>query len=94
MSIAENIQTMQTFLGYFNPAEAERMAQGCKARLVAGGETASVDQVPARVEPVADERLLPDLSALLDALPGLDLTIEDAALEGDKVAVHLSVAAH
>jgi predicted ester cyclase len=35
MPLAENIQTMQAFLGYFNPAKAEQMAQGCRAHVSA-----------------------------------------------------------
>jgi hypothetical protein len=32
MASAENIQTVQGFVGYFDPGQAERMAQGCGFR--------------------------------------------------------------
>jgi len=93
MSVAENIQTLQAFLGHFNPAQAERMAQGGGARLAGGGETI-VDQVSAPKDSVADETLLQGLSALQDALPDLTVAIEDTIAEGDKVAVRFAVASH
>jgi len=93
MSIADNIQTMQAFLGYFNPAEAKRMAQGCGTRLAGGGET-KVDHVSTPKDGVADEQLLRSLSALQDALPDLTVAIEDTIAEGDKVAVRFAVTSH
>ena len=44
MSTAENIRTMQAFLGYFNPAEATRMAQGGGARFGGKGETSGAER--------------------------------------------------
>ena len=45
MAIAENIQTMQGFLGYFDPAQAERMARGCRAQIRTDVENAKGDTV-------------------------------------------------
>jgi predicted SnoaL-like aldol condensation-catalyzing enzyme len=94
MAIADNIQTMQAFLGHFNPAQAERMAQGGGARLADDGETIKVDHVSTPKDGVADEQLLRSLSALQDALPDLDVAIEDTIAEGDKVAVRFAVTSH
>lgn len=94
MSVAENIQTMQAFLGHFNPAQAKRMAQGSGTRLAGDGETTKVDHVSVPKDQVADERLLRGLSALRDALPDLDVAIKDTIAEGDKVAVRFAVSSH
>jgi predicted ester cyclase len=94
VSTAETLQTVQAFLGYFNPAEAKRMAQGGGARLAGDGEPTRVDHVSGPRNRVADERLLRSLSALQDALPDLDVAIEDTIAEGDKVAVRFAVASH
>jgi hypothetical protein len=84
--VTENIQTMQTFLGYFNPAQAERMARGCRGH--AGGEvTGAKDQA-------ADEWLLQALSALQDVFRDWEITIEEAQAEGDKVAVRFAAPNH
>ena len=65
ISTAKRIQTLQAFLGYFNPAEAERMAQGGGARLGGDGE-------PSREDKVIEAWMQPDISELLqilDAVP-------------------------
>lgn len=65
MSTAKRTQTLQAFLGYFNPAEAERMAQGGGAR--PGGE-----REPSREDRAVEHWLQPDVLALLqelDAVP-------------------------
>ncbi len=84
--VAENIRTMQAFLGYFDPAQAGRMARGCRPG--AGGEvTAARDQA-------ADEWLSQALAALQDVFQDWEITIEAAQAEGDKVAVHFAVPGH
>jgi hypothetical protein len=45
MSTAENIQTMQAFLGYFNPAEARRMAQGGGAQFSGKGKATGGERI-------------------------------------------------
>jgi predicted SnoaL-like aldol condensation-catalyzing enzyme len=92
MPIAENIQTMQTFLGYFNPAQAERMAQGCGVQSGDGVERTTVDHAACLKDHVVDERLLHCLSALQEACPDLEVTIEDMIAEGNRVAVRFSAA--
>jgi predicted ester cyclase len=94
VSIAESIQTVQAFLGYFNPAEAKRMAQESGAQLAGEGETTKADPVSAPGDQATDERLLRRLSALQDALPDLDVAIEDTIAEGDRVAVRFAVTSH
>jgi hypothetical protein len=61
LSTAKRIQTLQAFLGYFNPAEAERMAQGGGARLSGEGE-------PSREDKVIEAWMQPDVSELLQML--------------------------
>jgi hypothetical protein len=92
VSTAETVQTLQAFLGYFNPAQAKRMAQGGGVRLAAEGAQMGPASRPR--DQVADERLLRRLSALQDALPDLDVAIQDTIAEGDKVAVRFAVASH
>ena len=91
MPIAENIQTMQAFLGYFNPAQAQRMARGCRAPTEDGVERAREDQVASSQDSVADERLLLGLSALRGAFPDLEIALEDTMVKGDRVAARLVV---
>jgi hypothetical protein len=43
MAMAENIRTMQGFIGYFDPAQAERMARGCRVHARRAAEGAKVD---------------------------------------------------
>ena len=45
MSTAENNRTMQAFLGYFNPAQATRMAQGGGARFGGQGVTSGAERI-------------------------------------------------
>lgn len=92
MPIAENIQTMQVFLGHFNPAEAERMAEGCRARLAGDVEPAGVDPIATLKDHVSDESLLRSLSALHDAFPDLEVTFEDTIAKGHTIAVRFAVA--
>jgi hypothetical protein len=61
MSTAKRIQTLQAFLGYFNPAEAERMAQG-------GGARPGGDSEPSREDKAVEHWLQPDVLALLQEL--------------------------
>jgi predicted ester cyclase len=91
MSVAENIQTMQDFLGHFNPAQAERMARGCRAQVRGGAERTKVDRVAFPQDPVAAKRFLQGLSALRCAFPDLEITLEDTMVEGDKVAARFAV---
>jgi hypothetical protein len=92
MSVAENIQTMQAFLNHFNPAEAGRMAEGCKARLGGSGEATRMDPLSARTGYVADESLLQSLSELEATFPDLEVAVKDTIAEGDKVAVRFAIA--
>jgi predicted ester cyclase len=93
MTIAENIQTMQAFMGHFNPAQAQRMAQGCRVQ-VRGDEDEStrVDHVAFFKDHVSDERLLQCLSALQNACPDLEITVDDMIAEGNRVAVRFTAA--
>jgi len=92
MPVAENIQTMQAFLGYFNPAQAQRMARGCRVPSGDGVERTTVDHAACLKDHVADERLLQCLSALQEACPDLEVTIEDMIVEGNRVAVRFIAA--
>jgi predicted ester cyclase len=94
MSKAERIQALQAFLGYFNPAEAERMAQGGGAQLDAESEASRVDRVSALTDHVADESFWRSLSALQDAFPDLEVVIENSIAEGDQVAIRFAVPSH
>jgi predicted ester cyclase len=85
---------MQAFLGYFDPAEATRMAQGGGTRFDGQGEAGSVDHVSAMKDHVADESLLQCLSALQKACPDLEVVIENSIAEGDQVAIRFAVASH
>jgi predicted ester cyclase len=92
MPLADNIQTMQAFLGYFNPAEAEHMAQGCRAQVSGDENSTRVDHVASLKNYVADEWLLHCLSALQRACPDLEVIIEDMIAEGGRVAVRFTAA--
>jgi predicted ester cyclase len=92
MPLAENIQTMQAFVGYFNPAKAEQMAQGCRAHVSGDEESPRVDHVASLQGHVADERLLRCLSALQKTCPDLEITIEDMIAEGNRVAIRFTAA--
>ena len=94
MPIAKSIQTMQTFMGHFNPAQAERMAQGCRVQVRGDGESTRVDHVAPLQDHVADERLLRCLSALQEACPDLEIIIEDMIAEGNRVAVRFTAASN
>ncbi len=94
MPVSENIQTMQTFMGHFNPAQAERMAQGCRVQISGEEESTRLDHVGALKDHVLDGRLLECLSALQKACPDLEVTIEDMIAERNRVAIRFTAASN